>query len=101
MTKIGNCAYCEKFCTYLTRDHLFPRSRFPPPRYTLYVCPQCNSDKSNRTLTEWYRHLSDLDYRKEYIQRFIDPFSPSFIKWFKQRQIKKSRRLKRQLSQNN
>lgn len=40
-----------------TRDHIFPKSRFPMARRTIIVCSECNFMKADMTLSEFIEAL--------------------------------------------
>jgi len=51
-----------------TRDHIFPRSRFPRSQRTIIVCSECNFMKGSKTLSEF---LSSLEKKnKEFEEVF-------------------------------
>lgn len=50
----GTCAFCGRKSPFLTRDHLWPKSRGGKGGDNfVMVCPGCNSDKRNLDLFEW------------------------------------------------
>lgn len=53
--KPGVCIYCGNR-TFLTLDHILPRSRNGPdsPDNAVWVCKGCNSSKGDKRLYEWY-----------------------------------------------
>lgn len=79
ITKKGRQAqYSEKRMTkahshpdFPTRDHVIPKSVMPAMG-TIIVCRQCNQDKRNRMLAEWYIELHETaDPRAPMILRFM------------------------------
>ena len=89
--KPGLCAYCLLFTTHLTRDHVFPKSKFPKPRPILMVCESCNSKKGALTLQEWVQKLDKSDPIKNQASKFLT-WTPEMFKNFKDTQLKSIQR---------
>lgn len=56
----GQCAYCDRFCAKLTRDHIVPRSRggtWNPSNIAL-VCLECNQNKADKPLEQWIESMT-------------------------------------------
>lgn len=98
--KRGKCKYCQTLCNDLTNDHVLPKSRFPGSKIMIMVCPNCNSDKGNKTLVEWVQQMTQNDHRKPIIYDILT-WDESRFKREKHTQLLDAREIKKSIKNKN